>query len=136
MNRKAIKGDLDSRIFNAFNVVVLLMVCTVVHSDSSLECHHLFAQLRQSACGGWIHLLVTGILAGELSELYSTISSIWQAFFISVSKTTIGVVTHVFFCAMVGYGLSKKYISGRKCIRCHGCYYNVLLWRHDSDVLC
>lgn len=41
-------------------------------------------------------------------------TSIWKAFFISVAKTVIGVVTHVFFCAMVAFALSKKDLRGRK----------------------
>ena len=40
--------------------------------------------------------------------------SIWMAFVISVLKTVIGVVCHVFFCAMVAYGMSKSYLRGRK----------------------
>ena len=41
-------------------------------------------------------------------------SSIINAFFISVSKTVIGVIGHVFFCSMMAYGLSKKDLKGRK----------------------
>ena len=41
-------------------------------------------------------------------------TSIWKAFGISVAKTLIGVVTHVFFCAMVAYALSKRNLRGRK----------------------
>lgn len=40
--------------------------------------------------------------------------SIWKSFGISVLKTVVGVVTHVFFCAMVAYGLSKKQLKFRK----------------------
>ena len=41
-------------------------------------------------------------------------------FLISVSKTVIGVVTHVFFCAMVGYGLSKNNSPRSQAIRAMG----------------
>ena len=41
-------------------------------------------------------------------------TSIWRAFGISVAKTVIGVVTHVFFCSMVAYGLSKRDLKFRK----------------------
>lgn len=41
-------------------------------------------------------------------------TSIWWAFFISVLKTVIGVITHVLFTAMVAYGMSKSYLIGRK----------------------
>jgi len=38
----------------------------------------------------------------------------WTAFCVSVLKTVLGVMTHVFFCSMVAYGLSKRYLRGRK----------------------
>ena len=41
-------------------------------------------------------------------------TSIWNAFLISVLKTLIGVGCHVFFCAMVAYGMSKEFLRGRK----------------------
>lgn len=41
-------------------------------------------------------------------------TTIWRAFGISVLKTVIGVTTHVFFTAMVAYGMSKSYLIGRK----------------------
>lgn len=41
-------------------------------------------------------------------------NSIWNAFLISILKTILGVATHVFFCSMVAYGMSKNYLMGRK----------------------
>jgi putative aldouronate transport system permease protein len=41
-------------------------------------------------------------------------SAIWKAFVISILKTVIGVVTHVFFTAMAAYAMSKSYLAGRK----------------------
>jgi putative aldouronate transport system permease protein len=112
MNRKAIKGDLDSRIFNAFNVVVLLMVSLIIMIPLWNVIISSLSSGRALAEGGFI------FWSKEFSlENYRAVfrdSSIWQAFFISVSKTTIGVITHVFFCAMVGYALSKKHLRGRK----------------------
>lgn len=43
-----------------------------------------------------------------------TDSSMFNAFVISVLKTVIGVVCHVFFCAMIAFGMSKNYLFGRK----------------------
>lgn len=40
--------------------------------------------------------------------------TIWRAFLISVAKTLIGVVCHVFFCAMAAYAMSKSDLKGRK----------------------
>lgn len=41
-------------------------------------------------------------------------SGMWNAFFISVAKTAIGVVAHTLFCAVFAYPLSKRYLRGRK----------------------
>jgi len=40
--------------------------------------------------------------------------AIIPSFMVSVAKTVIGVVTHVFFCSLVAYGMSKRYLKGRK----------------------
>lgn len=40
--------------------------------------------------------------------------SLWSAFFISVSKTALGVLAHVSFCAIIAYALSKRDLKGRK----------------------
>jgi len=112
VSSKAIKGDTDSRIFNAVNVALLVitMIAIVVPLWNVIVSS--FASSRALAEGGYI------FWPSELSlENYRAVfrdSSIWQAFFISISKTVIGVVTHVFFCAMVAYGLSKRYVRGRK----------------------
>nr|WP_263853608.1 carbohydrate ABC transporter permease [Lapidilactobacillus bayanensis] len=39
---------------------------------------------------------------------------IWQAMFISVAKTVVGVVFHLFLCSIVAYALSKRDLKGRK----------------------
>ncbi|MFC3749458.1 carbohydrate ABC transporter permease [Paenibacillus sp. GCM10012306] len=112
MNRKAIKGDLDSRIFNAFNIAVLVIVSLVIMIPLWNVIISSLSSGRALAEGGFI------FWSKEFSfENYRAVfrdSSIWQAFFISVAKTTIGVATHVFFCAMVGYALSKRHLRGRK----------------------
>ena len=106
MNGKVAKEDLDSRIFDTLNII-LLVICTIVIVVPLWNVViSSFSSGRALAEGGFI------FWSPEFSlENYRAVfndSSIWQAFFISVSKTTIGVVTHVFFCAMVGYGLSKN----------------------------
>lgn len=50
-------------------------------------------------------------------ESYKTVletPGIFKAFGITISKTVIGVITHVLFTAMVAYGLSKRELTGRK----------------------
>lgn len=112
MHRKAVKQDIDSRIFNAVNMTLLVMFTVIIVVPLWNVIISSFSSGRALAEGGFI------FWTKEFSlENYRAVfrdSSIWQAFFISVSKTGLGVITHVFFCAMVGYALSKKYIRGRK----------------------
>ncbi|ANS75755.1 ABC transporter permease [Paenibacillus yonginensis] len=112
MNRKAIKEDLNSRIFNAFNLTLLIIITLVIIIPLWNVIISSLSSGRALAEGGFI------FWSPEFSmENYRAVfqdDSIWQAFFISVSKTVLGVVTHVFFCAMIGYALSKKNLRGRR----------------------
>lgn len=112
MNLKAAKGDLDSKIFDTINIILLVVFTIIIVVPLWNVVVSSFSSGRALAEGGFI------FWPKELSlENYQAVfrdTDIWQAFFISVAKTVIGVITHVFFCAMVGYGLSKKYVRGRK----------------------
>lgn len=112
MNRTVAKEDLDSRIFNTFNII-LLCICTVIIVVplwnvviSSLSSGKALAE------GGFIFWSTDFSLENYRAVFRD--ETIGLAFVISIAKTFIGVITHVFFCAMIGYGLSKKYIRGRK----------------------
>jgi len=112
VNLKAAKGDLDSKIFDTINIILLVVFTIIIVVPLWNVVVSSFSSGRALAEGGFI------FWPKELSlENYQAVfrdTGIWQAFFISVAKTVIGVITHVFFCAMVGYGLSKKYVRGRK----------------------
>ncbi|MGG3309522.1 carbohydrate ABC transporter permease [Paenibacillus sp. 2KB_20] len=112
MNLKAAKGDLDSRIFDTINIILLVTFTIIIVVPLWNVVVSSFSSGRSLAEGGFI------FWPSEFSlENYQAVfrdANIWNAFFISVAKTVIGVITHVFFCAMVGYGLSKKYVRGRK----------------------
>jgi putative aldouronate transport system permease protein len=41
-------------------------------------------------------------------------ASLPRAFGVSIAKTVLGVATHVFFCAMMAYAMSKRNLVGRK----------------------
>ncbi|WP_084411461.1 carbohydrate ABC transporter permease [Paenibacillus glacialis] len=112
MNRMVAKEDLDSRIFNTINIILLFIFTVIIVVPLWNVIISSFSSGKSLAEGGFI------FWPKEFSlENYRAVfqdESILQSFFISISKTFIGVVTHVFFCAMVGYGLSKRYIRGRK----------------------
>ncbi|WP_340008416.1 carbohydrate ABC transporter permease [Paenibacillus sp. FSL K6-0276] len=112
MNRTVAKEDLDSRIFNTINII-LLCICTVIIVVplwnvviSSLSSGKALAE------GGFIFWSKDFSLENYRAVFND--ETIGLAFLVSIAKTFIGVITHVFFCAMIGYGLSKKYIRGRK----------------------
>ncbi|WP_410772481.1 carbohydrate ABC transporter permease [Fontibacillus sp. BL9] len=112
MNRKAVKEDLDSRIFDTINITLLLMFTVVIVVPLWNVIVSSFSSGRSLAEGGFVFWPKEFSL--ENYEAVFRDTSIWQSFFISISKTTLGVITHVFFCAMIGYGLSKRYVRGRK----------------------
>ncbi|MGG6314256.1 carbohydrate ABC transporter permease [Paenibacillus macerans] len=112
MNRKRVKQDLDGRIFDTVNTTVLILFTIVIVIPLWNVIISSFSSGRSLAEGGFI------FWPKEFSmENYQAVfrdETIWQSFMISVLKTVIGVVTHVFFCAMIGYGLSKTHVRGRK----------------------
>jgi len=112
VNRKVAKEDIDSRVFDTLNIIMLFIFMVIIIVPVWNVIISSFSSGKALAEGGFI------FWPKEFSlENYRAVfrdETIWQSFFISISKTFIGVITHVFFCAMVGYGLSKKYIRGRK----------------------
>ncbi|MEC0090138.1 carbohydrate ABC transporter permease [Paenibacillus macquariensis] len=112
MNRKVAKEDIDSRVFDILNIIMLFIFMVIIIVPVWNVIISSLSSGKALAEGGFI------FWPKEFSlENYRAVfrdETIWQSFFISISKTLIGVITHVFFCAMVGYGLSKKYIRGRK----------------------
>lgn len=102
----------ESRVFDFINNFVLVLIAVIIVVPLWNIVVSSFSSGRALAEGGYI------FLPKEFSlENYHTVlrdSSIWAAYVISVAKTLIGVVTHVFFCSMVAYGLSKRDLRGRK----------------------
>jgi len=112
MERKIMRKDLDSRVFDTINITCLSIVLILILVPLWNVVISSFSSSKALAEGGFI------FWPSELSlENYRAVfrdDSIGQSFFISVAKTVIGVLTHVLFCAMVAYGLSKSNVRGRK----------------------
>ncbi|UUX35506.1 carbohydrate ABC transporter permease [Fundicoccus culcitae] len=104
--------DWDSRIFDFVNVFLLITFTLIIVVPLWNIVISSFATGQTLAKGDFV------FLPDELSlDNYRTVlrdDSILRAFMISVAKTVIGVVTHVFFCAMMAYPMSKAYLKGRK----------------------
>lgn len=112
VNVRPARGDLDSRIFNVVNIVLLTIFTIIIIVPLWNVVVSSFTSGKALSDGGF------ALWPKEFSlENYRAVfrdNMIYNAFFISVAKTVLGVVTHVFFCAMVAYGLSKSHVRGRK----------------------
>lgn len=112
MKLKTMRRDWDSRVFDTINITCLSIILIVILVPLWNVVISSFSSSKALAEGGFI------FWPSELSlENYRAVfrdNSIGQSFFISIAKTAIGVVTHVLFCAMVAYGLSKNNVRGRK----------------------
>lgn len=101
----------EDRIFNIVNITLLSMFTLiiifpiwniVVQSFSSVD------SLADSGLRIW-----PKEFSFESYRLVFNDETIWRSFLISILKTVIGIVTHVFFTAMVAYGMSKSDLFGR-----------------------
>lgn len=112
MERKVMNKDIDSRLFDIINVFVLVLFTLLIIIPLWNILVSSFASGQALARGNFV------FWPDQLSlENYRAVfrdSSMIQAFFISVSKTLVGVLTHVFFCSMMAYAMSKPFLKGRK----------------------
>lgn len=112
MERKVMNKDIDSRLFDIINVFVLVLFTLLIIIPLWNILVSSFASGQALARGNFV------FWPDQLSlENYRAVfrdSSMIQAFFISVSKTLVGVLTHVFFCSMMAFAMSKPFLKGRK----------------------
>lgn len=109
MKTKKLTGD---RVFDIVNTMLILIITIIILVPLLNVVASSFAESRALAEGNFIFFPGKWSLDNYRAVFKDT--SIWKAFGISVAKTLIGVVTHVFFCAMVAYALSKRDLRGRK----------------------
>ncbi len=88
----------DITLVTILSVLILAPVLNIFSSS--------FASTRALAEGNFI-FFPKEVTLDNYSAVFHD-STIWHAYFISVSKTILGVITHVFFCSMVAFGLSKR----------------------------
>ncbi len=94
---------IDSMLVCLISVVILAPVLNIFASS--------FASNRVLAEGNFIFFPKELTLDNYIAVFKDV--TIWHAYLISVLKTVIGVVTHVFFCSMVAFGLSKRDLKFR-----------------------
>ncbi len=105
------KSNID-KVFDAVNVGVLFLMSVIIVFPIWNVVVNSFSSAAAVASGKGIFWPAEFSLENYKAVFRDT--SIWLAFLISVLKTVIGVICHVFFCAMVAYGMSKSYLKGRK----------------------
>lgn len=105
------KKSINNKLFRILNTVFLLLFTIMIIIPLWNVVISSFASSTALAEGNYI------LFPNELSlENYRAVFSdntIWRALFISVSKTFVGVITHVLFSALFAYPLSKRYLKGR-----------------------
>lgn len=102
----------ESGVFDLVNLIVLSIFTLVIVVPIWNVVASSFASANALAQGNFVFFPSEWSLENYRAVLRD--DSLPMAFGISVAKTVIGVATHVFFCAMVAYAMSKPYLMGRK----------------------
>jgi len=112
VKKKVTKKNYDSRLFDIINVIILSLFTLIILLPLWNIIISSFASGQSLAKGDFVFWPSKFSLENYKAVLQDT--SIFQAFLISIVKTVLGVITHVFFCAMLAYAMSKSYLKGRK----------------------
>lgn len=106
------KARKEGAVFNFLNVTLLLLFTLIIVIPIWNVVVASFTSSTGLAQGGML-LWPKGFTLQNYEKVFAD-ADIWKAFGISVAKTVIGALTHVLFCSMVAYGLSKSALVGRK----------------------
>ena len=102
----------ENRLFNTINVMLMLLLTLLIAYPVWNLIVSSFSDARHLTEGG-ITLYPKGFTLENYRAVFRD-TTIWRAFGISIAKTVLGVLTHVFFCSMVAFAMSKRYLIGRK----------------------
>lgn len=102
----------SDRLFDAFNIAGMLLICFLTLYPIWYVLVNSFND-GQDAMRGGIYWVPRVFSLDNYIEVFKN-AGIMTAMGITIAKTVIGVVCHVFFTAMVGYALSRRDLLGRK----------------------
>ena len=102
----------SDRLFDAFNIAGMLLICFLTLYPIWYVLVNSFND-GQDAMRGGIYWVPRVFSLDNYIEVFKN-AGIMTAMGITIAKTVIGVVCHVFFTAMVGYALSRRELLGRK----------------------
>ena len=111
-DRVTLKEDKDGRIFDAVNLTLLLIFTAVIIVPVWNIVANSFSTGAAIHTGGFV-LWPSDFSLDNYRAVLSD-NSLYRAAFISISRTVLGSLSTVAFCAMVGYGMSKDKLVGRK----------------------
>ncbi|QAA35405.1 ABC transporter permease [Clostridium manihotivorum] len=98
-------------IFDTVNIIIMLVICFITIYPIWYTIVNSFNE-GQDAMRGGIYWWPRKFTLQNYVAVFSN-SGIVKALGVTVAKTVIGTVVHVFFTAMVAYALSKKDLIGR-----------------------
>lgn len=109
MRSRTTVGD---NIFNIVNIVIMLIICFITLYPVWYIIVYSFNDGKDAMMGG-IYFWPRKFTLDNYKTVFSN-SDITTAFMVTVARTIITTVLHVFFTAMVAYAFMKKELIGRK----------------------
>ncbi len=107
-----IKKSVGDRIFDTFNIAFMALVCFAAMYPIWYILIHSFNNGYDSVQGG-MYWWPRKFTIDNYKEVFRN-NEIINAFMLSIARTLIATVCHVFFTAMVAYAFLKKELIGRK----------------------
>ncbi len=104
-----VKTSRGNRTFDIVNVILMTLFALIIIIPMWNVVISSFAGKNAGTFIFWPKELTLANYVSVFSD-----KGIWQAMFISVAKTLVGVVFHLFLCSIVAYALSKRDLKGRK----------------------
>lgn len=113
MKMSILQRRTDSELFfDWINVAMMTFICFIMLYPVWYTVIYSFNDATDAMLGG-IYWLPRQFSLDSYKAVFRN-SAIFQAFMVTIARTVIATSLHVFFTAMVAYGLSKKYLMGRK----------------------
>lgn len=102
----------NEKIFDVLNTTFMILFCFIILYPVWYTLVLSFNDGTDAMLGGIYFWPRKFSLENYLTVVQTP--GIFKSFGITIARTVIGVITHVFFTAMVAYGLSKRELKGRK----------------------
>lgn len=106
--KRRTKGE---AVFDTINIIIMLVICFITIYPIWYTVVNSFNEGQDAMLGG-IYWWPRKFTLDNYKAVFSN-AGIIKALGVTVAKTVIGTVVHVFFTAMVAYSLSKKSLVGR-----------------------